>query len=225
MFGVLRGEAPSRKEELSTLSSGTRSLWRDGWFLALLGLFLVSILVLFQVFTTMPLYLASTYGLNESQVGLIFALNATLIVAFEMVLIKLLEHRRPEHVMGLGMFLMCAGFGFLPFGRGLAYAAFTVVIWSVGEMLTIPFSNVLVAEYAGAGRAGTAMGMYSAVFSVALILAPVVGLGILEHFGGTVLWTVAGLVGIPLWIAAVALHQPRQKGPSAKSQSRNVRTR
>lgn len=205
LFGSLRGEPPPRPEGPSATVSGARSLWRDGRFLALLGLVFVMTLVLFQVFSTMPLFLTSAYGLNESQVGVIFALNAALIVAFEMVLIKLLEHRRAEHVMGFGMFLMCTGFGLLALGRGFVFAAFTVAIWTVGEMLTIPFSNVLVAERAGAGRAGTAMGMYSAVFSVGLIVAPVAGLGILETFGGDVLWTAAGLVGIPLWIATVAL--------------------
>jgi len=128
-----------------------------------------------------------------------------LIVTFEMILIKLLEHRRPELIQGFGLFLMCAGFGLLPFGRGFAFAVFTVMVWTVGEMLSLPFSNVLVTELAGAGRAAAAIGMYSAVFSIALILAPVVGLGIYERFGGDALWTVAGLVGVPLWILSVAL--------------------
>jgi len=200
----MRGETPSAIERPAP-GTGAGSLWRDPRFLALLALVLVLALVLYQVFATLPLYLTSVYGLNETQVGLIFALNAALIVVFEMVLIKHLERRRPEVVMGLGMFLMCAGFGLLPFGSGMAYAALTVAVWTVGEMLSLPFSNVLVAEYAGAGRAGTAIGMYSAVFSVALILAPVVGLGVLERFGGDVLWTACGLVGVPLWILCAAL--------------------
>lgn len=204
-------EAEPPRHEGGAAAGGAGSLWREGRFLAILGLVLVMTLVLFQVFATLPLYLAESYGLSESQVGVIFAWNAALIVAFEMVLIKLLERRRPEHVMGLGMFLMCAGFGLLPLGSGLFYAAFTVMVWTVGEMLSLPFSNVLVAEYAGAGRAGKAIGMYSAVFSVSMILAPVVGLGIFETFGGDVLWTVAGLVGVPLWVLSAALRVRRDR--------------
>jgi predicted MFS family arabinose efflux permease len=204
LLGFVGEEAPGPAATPAAVAKA-RSLWRDGRFLALLGLVFVMALVLFQVFTTMPLYLTSAYGLDETEIGFIFALNAALIVAFEMVLIKLLEHRPPELVLGLGGFLMCAGFGLLPFGHGVAYAAFTVVVWSVGEMLAFPFSNVLVAERAGAGRVGPAMGMYSAVFSAALVAAPVVGLGVLERFGGDVLWTAAGLLAVPLWIAAAAL--------------------
>jgi len=201
----MRGESAAGASTRPAPAADAGSLWRDGRFLGFLGMMLLMALVLYQVFTTFPLYLTSAYGLSEVQVGLVFAFNAALIVAFEMVLIKLLEHRRPELVQGVGLFLMCAGFGLLPFGRGFAYAALTIMVWTVGEMLSLPFSNVLVTEYAGAGRAAAAIGMYSAVFSVALILAPIVGLGIYERFGGDVLWTVAGLVGIPLWILSVAL--------------------
>ena len=47
-------------------------------------------------------------------------------------------------------------------------AMLTVVIWTSGEMLALPFSNFLVAHRAAPGRVGEAMGMYMAVFSVAL---------------------------------------------------------
>lgn len=205
LFAAVREDAPSGGRERPETASGAGSMWRDGSLMALLGLVLVMALVLFQVFTTMPLYLTSAYGLNEGELGFVFALNAALIVVFEMVLIKLLEHRPPEYVLGFGAFLMCAGFGLLPLGHGIAFAAFTVVVWSVGEMLVFPFSNILVAKRAGAGRVGTAMGMYTAVFSVALVVAPVVGLGVLERFGGDVLWAAAGILAVPLWVASVAL--------------------
>ncbi len=182
-----------------------RALWRDGPFLALLGLVFVATLVLFQVFSTLPLYLTSAYGLDERQVGLMFGFNGALIVAFEMVLIHRLERRDPCLVLAFGIFLMCVGFGLLPFGSGLLYAAFTVTVWTTGEMLWLPFSNVLVAQRAGPERAGAAMGMYTAVLSVGLVLAPVLGLAVLERLGGDVLWAMAGLVGIPLGLGTALL--------------------
>ncbi len=194
------------------------SLWADGPFLALLGLVFITALVLFQVFSTMPLYLTSEYGLSERQVGLVFALNAGLIVVFEMVVIKLLERRDAALVLGFGMFLMCVGFGLIPFGRGLAYAALTVVVWTAGEMLAFPFSNALVAQRAGSGRAGEAMGMYTAMFSFAVVIAPVVGLAVLDRFGGDVLWTAAGLLGVPVWILT-ALLAPTLRRPRGAQES------
>ncbi len=185
--------------------------WKDGPFLALLGLVFLSVLVLFQAFFTLPLYLTTDYGFNEWQVGLTFAFNALLIILFEMLLIRWLEHRDHALILGFGMFLMCAGFGLLPWGRGVAFVLFAVSVWTVGEMLIFPFSNDLVAHRAAAGRTGQAMGMYTATFSVSMVLAPAIGLPMLEHVGGEVFWTAAGLIGLPTWILMSLLARSLRK--------------
>ncbi len=207
LFFALRGRKLRRPQAdaANDVAPAGPSLWTDGPFLALLGLVLLACLVLYQVFNALPLYLASDYGFSEPLIGLVYGFSTVLIVIFEMPLIKLLERRDPGVILGFGIFLMCLGFGLLPFGRGLAYAALAVAVWTFGEMLWLPFSNVLVAQRAAAGRAGQAMGMYSAIFSVATVLAPVVGLPVLDRYGGQTLWLAAGLLGIPLWIGMAAL--------------------
>ncbi len=136
-----------------------------------------------------------------------------------MVLIKFLERRDPARLLGFGLFVMCAGFGLLPLGRGLAFAALAVTVWTFGEMLCLPFSNVLVAQRAAAGRTGQAMGMYSALFSVAAVPAPVIGLPVLERYGGEVLWTACGLIGIPLWIGMAMLARGMRQSRSQEEGS------
>ena len=205
LFFTMRGRAIRPREEGESAAGAGPSLWTDGPFMALLGLVLIACLVLFQVFNALPLYLVDDYGFDEPLVGLLFAFSTALIVIFEMVLIKLLERRDPAMLLGFGFFLMCAGFGLLPFGHGLAFALLAVTVWTFGEMLCLPFSNLLVAQRAAAGRTGQAMGMYSAVFSIAAVVAPLIGLPVLDRYGGEVLWGACGLIGIPLWIGTVAL--------------------
>lgn len=214
LFLTLRGRKLRPSEASVAAAESGRSPWTDVPLLALLGLVLVASLVLLQVFNTLPLYLVSDYGFDERHVGLVFALSTVLILVFEMPLIKLLERRDPTRILGFGLFLMCAGFGLLPFGRGLAFVALAVTVWTFGEMLCLPFSNLLVAQRAAAGRTGQAMGMYSAVFSIATLLAPVIGLPILERYGGEILWLGAGMIGIPLWIG-MALLARRMRTPAA----------
>ena len=208
LFFALRGHATRRAESGGDDSASPKgpSLWADGHFLVFLGLVLLSSLVLFQIFNALPLYLANDYDFDEPMIGLMFAFMTALIVIFEMPLIKLLERRDPGMLLGFGVFLMCVGFGLLPFGRGVAYAALAAAVWTFGEMLWLPFSNVIVARRgATAGRTGQAMGMYSMVFSVSTVLAPVVGLPVLDRYGGQTLWLGAGLIGVPLWVAMAIL--------------------
>ncbi len=207
LFLTLRGRKLEPLGGNAAAAAAGPSLWTDAPFLALLGLVLAGALVLFQMFNALPLYLVADYGFDERLVGLVFAFSAALILVFEMVLIKFLERRDPARLLGFGLFVMCAGFGLLPLGRGLAFAALAVTVWTFGEMLCLPFSNVLVAQRATAGRTGQAMGMYSAVFSIAAVLAPVIGLPVLERYGGEVLWAACGLIGIPLWIGMAVLER------------------
>jgi MFS family permease len=182
-----------------------RSPWRDGPFLLLMLLMTVLASVFFQVFSTLPLYFSGVYGLAENAIGLLLAFNAALIVAFEMVLIHKLEGRSKLILVGLGAFLICAGLGLMPFGSSILFVGFTIAIWTFGEMLVLPLTNVLVADRAGRTHRGRYMGLYTMTFSVAFVVAPAAGTWIYERFGPNVLWYGTGLCGGLLWLWALAL--------------------
>jgi len=182
-----------------------RSPWRDGPFLLLMLLMISLASIFFQVFSTLPLYFGGTYGFAENGIGLLLALNALLIVAFEMVLIHSLERRSRIVLVGVGALLLCAGLGMMPFGSSVPYVALTIVVWTFGEMLALPLANTLVADRAGRGQRGRYMGLYMMAFSIAFVFAPAGGTWIYESFGPDVLWYGVGLAGVPLCLGAIAL--------------------
>ena len=96
LFLTMRGKNVLPSEERRAAKTAGPSPWTDGPFMALLGLVLVASLVIFQAFSTLPLYLVADYGFDERMVGLVFAFSTGLIVIFEMILIKSLEHRDPS---------------------------------------------------------------------------------------------------------------------------------
>lgn len=182
-----------------------RSPWRDGPFL-LLMLFMVCLAsVFFQIFSTLPLYFRQVYGFREDAIGLLLALNAVLIVAFEMVLIHRLERLARLPWIGLGAFLVCTGLALMPHGSSVPWVAFTIAVWTLGEMLALPLVNAVVADRAGGARHGRYMGLYTMSFSIAFGFGPVCGTWIYEHFGPDTLWHGIGVLGVVLGLGAVAL--------------------
>ena len=174
---------------------GSRSPWRDGPFLAFMGLFLVLMVVFSQFFSTFTLYLNTTYGLRENRIGTIWAVNTILIVLIEMVLIHALRRRSEMKIIALGAAFIGIGYGLLPFGRGYGYAAFTVIVWTMGEILTMPLTATVTAARAGAS-AGRYMGVLSLTFSLAWFIAPFAGNWLYAKIGGDALWTLAGGIGL-----------------------------
>lgn len=194
-----RGQGPARA------GATARSPWRDGPFL-LLMLFMVGLAsVFFQVFSTLPLYLRQVYGFREGAIGLLLALNAVLIVAFEMVLIHRLERREKLPWIRLGAFLVCAGLALLPYGSSAAWVALTIAVWTLGEMLALPLVNSVVAERAGGARHGRYMGLYTMSFSIAFGFGPLSGTWIYERFGPDALWHGIGVLGVVLALGATGL--------------------
>jgi len=197
-----------RQRDLEEGSAPGGSPWSDAPFLGFLLLVVLMAMVFFQVMSTLPLYWREAHGFRENGIGLLLALNALVIVLFEMVLSYWAEKRERMFLFGLGGFLICVGFGLMPLGSGVLYIMLTVLVWTVGEMLALPLMNAVVADRAGTAHRGRYMGMITMSFSVAFMLAPLAGTFVLDRFGAAALWYGIGLLGLPLWAAALALAKP-----------------
>ncbi|MDD8027013.1 MAG: hypothetical protein PHI34_10885, partial [Acidobacteriota bacterium] len=149
---------------------------------------------------------------RESLIGPLWAVNTIMIVAIEMLLIHAVRHRSEMKIIALGTVFIGVGFGLLPFGRGFLYAAFTVVVWTMGEILTMPLSATVVSARAGAST-GRYMGMLSLNFSLSMLLAPLVGNWLYAKIGGDALWPVMGgaalLVAYGIWSMRNVLTVPK----------------
>ena len=182
-----------------------RSPWRDGPFVALLGLAVLLAMVFFQIQSTYPLALNRVYGFSEAAIGLALAVNTVVIVLFEMVLAHSLRDAPQLRLVAWGSLLFGVGLALLPLGRSFAYVCLTIVVWTLGEMLSLPFLQGVVAERADAKRRGTYLGLLSFAFSIAYMAGPPVGAWVFERFGPATLWYACGVAGLVLWLGFEAL--------------------
>lgn len=168
----------------------------------------------FQLASTFTLALRDLYGFSEARIGLTMAVNTIVIVLFEMVLVHSLSRQDPLKVSGVGAFFFCAGLGLLPFGSGTAFVIFTVLVWTVGEMLVFPIVSSAVADRAPKESRGSYMGMLNLSFAAAFVAGPLLGTWVYANLGPQTLWYACGALGFLLWAGfhAVAVRAP---APSA----------
>ena len=177
-----------------------RSPWRDGPHLALLGMTFLLNVVFLQVLSTYPLALHDLQRFTEPMIGSVYAINTTIIVLVEMVLVRRLALARPLGVARWGSLLLCGGFALLPWGDGYAYVAATVVVWTAGEMLTMPFFETVVAGRSEDRSRGRYLGSYNLAHALAFGAAPLMGTLVYERFGSLTLWTACGVTGALVWL-------------------------
>jgi dipeptide/tripeptide permease len=97
-------------------------------------------------------------------------------------------------VLAAGFVLVGLGFGLTALAGSLLAYAVTVVVWTIGEIITAGLGAALVADLAPASMRGRYSGAYGAVWSAAYLLGPLGGTHLLE-LGAPVLWVTCGLLG------------------------------
>lgn len=185
--------------------SRTTSPWRDRPFLMFISLLVLLAMTFFQVWSTMPLFLRSSFNMSERNIGLLLALNALIIVLTEMLLIRAVEHHDRMRVVGVGALLVCGGLALLALGSSPMIPILSMVVLTTGEMLSMPIMNAVVAERAGTAAVGRYMGAYALAFSTAFVVGPVAGTAVYQSFGPRTLWLGIGALGLMLAVGFASL--------------------
>lgn len=191
---IVLKEKPEIEEKADAINPSIKngSAYKDLGYLAFVLLLLLNSIVFFQLFSTIPVFYKSHYMLSEDQIGLFMLLNGVIIVIFEMPLIYILEKRYDRLSLIIAGFAMI-GVSFLVYNLisgWLVAIILSVVIISIGEVISFPFSNAFALSRSSVGRRGQFMGLYTMAFSTAFIIAPLLGTWIAERYGFTALWYV-----------------------------------
>jgi predicted MFS family arabinose efflux permease len=182
-----------------------RPAWRDPGFAAMLPLVLGVGLIFVQIINALPLYMRSAYGLPENAIGGLLAVNTLLIVTVEMLIMHGLRSARPQRVASVGALLLGCGLALIPLGRGGLYAVFTVIVWTMGEILTLPMLMTLVSLRADEAAQGEYQGLCSLAFATSWVIGPSLGMGVYGRLGAETLWFGCGLLGVTLGLGFARL--------------------
>ena len=173
----------------------------DWQFATLIGLILIVAICFFQYHVTYPLYLRQQYSMNKWTIGLLFAVNTVMVVLFEMVLVDYAKRWSKLRAIGWGCFLVCLGFGILPWGAGIlpfdfavGFCVISAVILTMGEMLSMPIASGWIAERSQGKNQGVYMGWYSMTYSVACVVGPVMG-SMIYSYNPDLIWDLSLIAG------------------------------
>ncbi len=185
-------------ETIETLENGIkpREVWKDGRFMYFLLASLPVVMVFFQHFSTMPIFVVDDLGFSMSTFGILFAINTVIIIILEVPLNAAMSHWADWKGLALGSLLCAIGFGGMVFTTEIIGLLLTIVIWTFGEMIFFPAAASLAAELSPENRRGEYMGYFQMMFSFAFTLAPWGGAKIYEIYGSQSLWAATFIAGI-----------------------------
>lgn len=212
IFGViaviaLRPREPRREAHGEAPAAGWRWVRSDSTLMLLLVATFLGSSVFMQSIAALPLQIRAA-GLAPHVYGLLLALNALLVIVFELPLVTLTRSRPQPALIAIGLALIGLGFGLLALGGGGTVLVASVLLWTAGEMLLLPIGSAYVADLAPAGMQGRYQGALGFTFGLGLVVGPAVGPAVFA-WNPAVLWIGCAIAG--LLAAALASRLPTRR--------------
>ena len=174
----------------------------DGPFGIFVLLNVLVLLVFMQGIAALPIDMTAR-GVSHAWLGAVLGINGVTIVLLQPLLAAPIQRRNRSRVIALGALLVGLGFGLGIFAHGPALFGIAVVVWTIGEILTLPIANAVVADVAPAAMRGRYQGAYGLSFGLAGFVAPLAGTFVLQRFGSAALW--GGCLVLGALVAAAQL--------------------
>ena len=159
-----------------------------------------------QMYSTLSVFLRDNHGVDPQGYGFLMSTSAITVILFQFWVTRRIKHRPPFLMMALGTLFYMVGFGLFGFVGLYWMFALNIVIVTIGEMIIMPTSQALAANFAPENMRGRYMAFFGLTWSIPSIFGPGLAGIILDNMNPNLLWYVAGILCAIAAFAYYALH-------------------
>lgn len=185
----------TQREPFSVTFRGYSVPLRDSAFMVFLLGATLMVIVYMQMNSTLAVYLRDVHGVMEQRFGYILSLNAIMVVLLQFPITRYANRFPPYLILSIASLFYAFGFAMYGFVSEYAMFLLAMVIITIGEMLSIPVSQALVARLAPADMRGRYMAVFGYSWSVPAAVGPLLAGMIMDNADPRWVWYAAGLVG------------------------------
>jgi MFS family permease len=144
------------------------------------------------MYNSLSVFLRDSHGIQPQGYGFLLTVSAIIVILFQFTVTRLIKHRPPFLMMALGTTFYVIGFSM--FGWVGAYWLFAaaIIVITIGEMIIMPTSQAVAANFAPEAMRGRYMAVYSLLWMVPATIGPGAAGYILDNFNPNLLWYIGG---------------------------------
>ncbi|RDC58251.1 MFS transporter [Pedobacter chinensis] len=165
--------------------------WRDVFYVKFILLTTVFITCAFLMFRVVPVFFKEQWHIDEFAIGIIIGINGAVIALFEMIMINKIEAKRPPMffiIVGAVFFAVSYIMLSAPVNFHLVTAIAVIIIFTGGEMFSLPFINTIVISRSNEHNRGLYAAGYTLSWSCAQVIGPLLGFYIAKNLSYNWLW-------------------------------------
>jgi MFS family permease len=173
---------------------GYRQALTDRALVRFLLMTLVGEFVYIQSTVGLPLHVRDA-GLSPSDFGFLIGLNGLLVLVLELPITGVLSRYRLEYALAIGNLLIGVGLALAGFTTDMVLLLATVLIWTLGEMMSSSVANAYLGSLTPPRMVGRYQGLYFAAYTIGTGVGPLIG-GAVYAYHPWVLWVLVGAAGL-----------------------------
>ncbi len=175
-------------------------------FMAFLVALILMGLVYQQMYNSLSVYLRDVHHIDPSGYGFLLTASAVVVILFQFSVTRYIKNKAPFLIMAVGTLFYMIGFSMFGFVNIYWMFVAAIIVVTMGEMLVVPTSQVLVAGFAPEDMRGRYMGVFGMTWSIPGVVAPYLAGVILDNLDPNLLWYIGGILCAVAAFAFFGLH-------------------
>jgi len=209
----VRDEIHQKAESILTTFRGYGTVLRDSPYIAFLVAGILMGLVYQQMYNSLSVYLRDNHGIEPSGYGLLLTVSAIVVILFQFTTTRLIKHKPPFLMMALGTGFYVVGFSMFGWVSTYYLFALAIVVITIGEMIVVPTSQSLAANFAPEDMRGRYMAVFGLLWMVPATIGPGAAGYILDNYNPNLLWYIGGVLCMVSVLGYLLLHARLKSQP------------
>lgn len=199
--------------------AGLDVILRDRLFLRYCVITLLLFLVMAQLMSTLSVFAVEWVGLSKIQLGFLYTLNGLMVVFLQFPVTRMLGGMRMTTSLAVGSVLYTVGYGMMGWTSGFTWLLIAMFVVTSGELVALPASMNLVANFSSEELRGRYMGAYGLFNAFGWSIGPLVGGALLDLARGRPILLWCGLASVTVIAALGYLDLRRRIDPTTDRES------
>ncbi len=195
-----------RGESMLQTLAGYRLVLRDYAFMAFMTCGVLMLVVYQQMYNTLSVYLRDVHNIDPQRYGFLLTTSAVVVVLFQFSVTRWIRHSPPFVMMAVGTLFYAVGFGMFGFVSSYPLFALAIIIITIGEMVGVPTSQSLAANFAPEDMRGRYMAAFGLGWAIPQTIGPTAAGMIIDNLNPNLLWYIGGALCILSALGYLALH-------------------
>jgi len=185
---------------------GYSQVLKDYAYMAFLFAGILMGLVYQQMYNSLSVFLRDNKGINPSGYGFLLTTSAITVILFQFWVTRKIKDRPPFLLMAFGTIFYTIGFSLFGFVSAYWLFMFSIVIITIGEMIIMPTSQALAANFAPVDKRGRYMAIFGLIWMLPATIGPSSAGYILDNFNPNLLWYIGGFLCLLSAFSFYVLH-------------------